>query len=133
MDAHQASDEGMISVAWLYKPFGSKLGILQLAEGQLYFILSDGTTVFDAPLADFEFLGWPSYGIAPDSQVKLRVGGKKHRVCFVAPNNAPEVTSDGEAAMFGATAAAINNARRAWATYDSGMKTGAVWHEQLDP
>src|SRR3954453_15001320 len=115
-------DEGLVCVAWLYKAFGSKLGILQLHDDQLSLTLSDGGTAFDASLDDVEVLGWPSYGLAPDSQVKLKVAGKKHRVCFVAPTNAPEMARDGEAFVFGASVAQTNQARRALGTYKAGQK-----------
>src|SRR3954447_16281396 len=125
--------QDMTSVAWLYKPFGSKIGVLRLTDGQLSLTLMDEKVVFDAPLDEVEVLGWPSYGIAPDSQVKLKAGGKKYRVSFVAPTNAKEVQSEGELAAHGATAAALGNARRVISTYPAGMKIGAIGHELLDP
>jgi hypothetical protein len=127
------SAQDMTSVAWLYKPFGSKIGFLRLTGGRLNLTLMDEKVVFDSALDDIEVLGWPSYGIAPNSQVKLKASGKKHRVCFVAPTNASEVQSEGELATRGAAAAALGNARRALSTYPAGMKIGSIWHELLDP
>ena len=124
------TEEGMASAAWLYKPLRSKLGILQLAHEQLYLVLSDGKKVFDAPLSEVEVLGWPSYKIAPNSQVKLKAGGKKHRVCFVAPQNAPEV-ANADDIVWGSQIATAIRANRARGTWPAGMKTGAKWHERL--
>jgi hypothetical protein len=125
--------QDMTSVAWLYKPLRSKIGFLRLTDGQLNLTLMDENVVFDAPLDQVEVLGWPSYGVAPNSQVKLKAGGKKYRVCFVAPSNANEVQSEGEHLTKGAAGAAMANARRALSTYPAGMKIGAIWHELLDP
>ena len=125
--------QDMTSAAWLYKPMGSKMGFLRLNDGRLTMTLLDEKVVFDAPLDQVEVLGWPSYGIAPDSQVKLKAGGKKHRVCFVAPTNAKEVHSDGELETIGPVATSLANARRALSTYPTGMKIGAIWHDLLDP
>jgi hypothetical protein len=125
--------QDMTSVAWLYKPFGSKIGFLRLTDGQLNLTLMDEKVVFDEALDDVEVLGWPSYGVAPNSQVKLKAGGKKHRVCFVAPSNANEVQSEGELETIGSAGAAMANARRALSTYPAGMKIGAIWHDLLDP
>jgi hypothetical protein len=67
---------GMLSPAWLYKAFGSKPGVLQLMDGRLSFTFEGGGVLFDEPLERVEVRGWPSYGVAPDSQVKLEVAGK---------------------------------------------------------
>jgi hypothetical protein len=125
--------QDMTSAAWLYKPMGSKMGFLRLTDGQLTLTLMDEKVVFDTPLEQVEVVGWPSYGVAPDSQVKLKADGKKYRVCFVAPSNAKEVQSDGELETIGSVGAAMANARRALSTYPAGMKIGAIWHELLDP
>ena len=123
--------EGMISPAWLWKPWGSKLGALRLADGRLSFTFTRGGVAFDAPLEQVEVLGWPSYGIAPNSQVKLRVAGKKHRVSFVAPTNAPEMMRAGDSAAFAAEG--LLRAARALRTYPAGMETGAAWRARLSP
>src|SRR2546429_2043644 len=126
-------DEGILSAAWLYKPLGTKFGVLVLADGRLSFVLERGKVVFDAPLDQVEVLGWPSYGIAPNSQVKLRVAGKKHRVCFVAPTNAPQTPQVGDLAAFGADVALLPRAPRAFRTYPAGMETGKAWRTLLGP
>jgi hypothetical protein len=126
-------DEGILSAAWLYKPFGSKFGVLVLADGRLSFILEGGKVVFEAPLDQVEVLGWPSYGIVPNSQVKLRVAGKKHRVSFIAPMNAPQTHQVGDLTAFGADVALLRRANRALRTYPAGMETGKAWRELLGP
>jgi hypothetical protein len=83
------------STAWRYRPLSSKIGVLQLSEGRLAFLEGD-ELVFDAPLDDVKVEGWPSYGVAPNSQVKLRVAGKKHRICFVMPANSKQAAQRGE-------------------------------------
>jgi hypothetical protein len=120
-------EEPIASVAWLYKPLGSKVGVLQLDEGRLSFVLKDGKVVFDAPVHEVEIHGWPSYGVAPNSQVKLRVAGKKHRVCFVAPSNSREVINPMDPTGMELAARTL----RALRTYPEGLKVGAVWHERL--
>src|SRR3954453_21575694 len=128
-----ATEEGMASAIWLYKAFGSKLGGMELTDGQLSLRLGDGKQIFDAPMDQVEVLGWPSYGIAPNSQVKLRVAGKKHRVCFVAPTNAPQTHQVGDLTAFGADVALLRRAKRALRTYPAGMETGKAWRTLLGP
>jgi hypothetical protein len=123
----------MVSPAWLWKPWGSKMGLLALAEGRLSFTLKRGQVAFDAPLEQVEVLGWPSYGVAPNSQVKLRVAGKKHRVSFVAPANAPETARTGDLTAFGGEGAMMLRSVRALRTYPAGMETGAAWRARLSP
>jgi hypothetical protein len=125
-----ANEEGTASAIWLYKAFGSKLGVMELTDGQLSLRLGDGKQIFDAPMDQVEVLGWPSYGIAPNSQVKLKVAGKKHRVCFVAPSNADE-TFVADDLVLPPQLAQLLRTRRALATYPAGQKVGATWHELL--
>jgi hypothetical protein len=127
------TDEAMASPAWLWKPWGSKLGVLALIEGRLSFRLPRGKVPFEAPLDEVEVLGWPSYGIAPNSQVKLRVGGKKHRVSFIAPVNSAEVVRIGDTTAFGGEGAMMARAVRAARTYPAGKETGAAWRARLSP
>jgi len=123
-------DQAMASAAWLYKAFGSKMGVLELADNQLSLRLTDGKAVFESALDEVEVLGWPSYGIAPNSQVKLRAGGKKYRVCFVAPTNASETFSASDGGLPPEFIQMLR-ARRAAATYPAGQKAGAAWHHLL--
>jgi ELWxxDGT repeat protein len=109
------------------RPDARELGVLQLAEGRLSFTLKDGTVPFDAPLGELEVLGWPSYGIAPNSQVKLRIEGKKHRVSFVAPVNSREVQDP----MDVSATQLPQQAARALRTYPPGMETGEAWRAVL--
>jgi hypothetical protein len=125
-----ATEEGMASAVWLYKAFGSKLGVMELVDGQLSLRLGDGKQIFESPVDQVEILGWPSYGIAPNSQVKLKAGGKKYRVCFVAPTNADE-TFSADDNFLPPQLAQLLRTRRALATYPAGQKVGATWHELL--
>jgi hypothetical protein len=74
-----AATDAQRSIAWHYGPLRSKIGILELADNRLAFAEGENGehVIFDAPLDEVEVEGWPSYGVAPNSQVKLRVAGKK--------------------------------------------------------
>ncbi len=118
------------SVAWLWRPLGTKSGELRLAEGRLMFVQTDGAEVFNAPLAEIQIDGWPSYGIAPDSQVKLRANGKKHRVSFIMPKNSKQAqpSSPGPGPAY----EHAERASKAIKTYPAGMKLGAAWRALLE-
>jgi len=118
------------SVAWLWRPLGTKLGELRLAERRLMFVRTDGTEVFNAPLAEIQIEGWPSYGIAPNSQVKLRVNGKKHRISFIMPENAKEARPSDPG--FDPVFERSERGLKAIKTYPAGMKLGAAWRALLD-
>jgi hypothetical protein len=127
-----APDEGARSIAWHYGPMRSKIGILELAEDRLAFAEGENgdNVVFDVPLADVKVEGWPSYGVAPNSQVKLRVAGKKHRICFVMPSNSKEAAPAGA----GEAVPGIRRAQRIAAsvqTYELGGQLGEQWRALL--
>jgi hypothetical protein len=124
--------EGARSIAWHYGPLRSKIGILELADNRLAFAEGeDGENViFDAPLDEVKVEGWPSYGVAPNSQVKLRVAGKKHRICFVMPSNSKEAAPAASAGEV----PAIRRAERIAAsakTYELGGQLGEQWRTLL--
>jgi hypothetical protein len=121
--------EGTRSIAWRYGPFRSKIGVLALVDEHLSFVEGDDV-VFDAPLSDVQVEGWPSYGVAPNSQVKLRVGGKKHRICFVMPSNSKEAAPpSGELEMPGERR--IERLARSAKTYKVGEELGGAWRKLL--
>ncbi len=128
-----AGEEGARSIAWHYGAMRSKIGILELADGRLAFAEGENgeQVVFDAPLADVKVEGWPSYGVAPNSQVKLRVAGKKHRICFVMPSNSKEAAPP---AGVGDAIPGIRRAERLAAsvkTYQLGGELGEQWRTLL--
>jgi hypothetical protein len=87
--------------------------------------------IFDAPLDEVEVEGWPSYGVAPNSQVKLRVAGKKHRICFVMPSNSREAAPPAD---LGDAIPQIRRAERIAAsveTYELGGQLGEQWRTLL--
>jgi hypothetical protein len=127
-----ASVEGARSIAWHYGPLRSKIGILELADNRLAFAEGENgeNVIFDAPLNEVEVEGWPSYGVAPNSQVKLRVAGKKHRICFVMPSNSKEAAPAGK----GESIPEIRRAQRIAAsvkTYELGGQLGEQWRMLL--
>ena len=124
-------EAGMRSVAWWWRPLGSKLGQLQLAEGQLTFAYPDGEVIFDTPVDQVKVEGWPSYGIAPNSQVKLRIGGKKYRVSFVMPTNSREAGPGLPTDWAVPGSSTLGRGLRAVRTYAAGEETGAKWRELL--
>jgi len=124
--------DNLASVAWLYKVWGSKVGVLQLDGGQLSLTLKDGRQVFGAPLDQVEVRRWGVLGMSPNSQVKLRIGGKTYRVCFVSPSNADENARLSDLA-FGVQGAMLSRSVRALGTYPDGLAAGAAWHQRLSP
>jgi hypothetical protein len=128
-----APTEGARSLAWRYGPLKSKIGILELADNRLAFAEGDDgeNVVFDAPLEEVEVEGWPSYGVAPNSQVKLRVAGKKHRICFVMPSNSKQAAPP---PGVGNAIPQIRRAERVAAsvsTYEVGGQLGEQWRALL--
>ncbi len=121
--------EGTRSIAWHYGPLRSKIGVLALVDDHLSFVEGDDV-VFDAPLSDVQVEGWPSYGVAPNSQVKLRIGGKKHRICFVMPSNSREAAPpSGELELPGERR--IERLTRSVRTYKVGEELGGEWRKLL--
>jgi hypothetical protein len=121
--------EGTRSIAWQYGPFRSKIGVLALVDDRLSFVEGDDV-VFDTPLSEVQVEGWPSYGVAPNSQVKLRVGGKKRRICFVMPSNSKEAAPpSGELVMPGERR--IERLARSAKTYKIGEELGGEWRKLL--
>jgi hypothetical protein len=91
---------------------------------------SRATTLCSMRRSAMQVEGWPSYGVAPNSQVKLRVGGKKHRICFVMPSNSKEAAPpSGELEMPGERR--IERLARSVKTYKVGGELGGEWRKLL--
>lgn len=120
--------------AWIYGTWTSHPGALELRDGRLSFIPAeeDGHG-FCVELAELENVNFPSW--ARDTNLKLKIAGKKYRITFIQPRNAAPVGAHladvvgmdlaGEYVGAAATANALS-------TYPAGFKSGKAWSALLE-
>jgi hypothetical protein len=124
-------DQELRTAVWLLIGMtGSTPGVLELAGGQIAFTTAEGR-VFQSPLADIS-VKYPWYYFG--GGCKITIGDKTHRISFVRPNNAMDL-SDGMLAGQGDTgvggALALLTAGQKFSDVGKGRKAGKIWKAAL--
>jgi hypothetical protein len=120
------------TVAWMYDPVRSEPGMLELRQGELAFVSSDGTDVFRASSSEVtaSFPRW-----ARHLNFTLRVRGRKFRVCLARPTNAADAQIN-RADQIGVLAALASGGVTSvgspqFETWPEGARNGRAWKAAL--
>lgn len=124
-------DQQLRTAVWLLIGMsGSTPGMLELSGGQIAFTTEEGRA-FQAPLADIS-VKYPWYYFG--GGCKITIADKTHRISFVRPNNAVDL-SDGMLAGQSETgvggAIALLTAGEKLRDIGKGRKAGKIWKEAL--
>lgn len=124
-------DQELCTPVWLLVGMtGSTPGVLELAGGKIAFTADEGR-VFEAPLADIS-VKYPWYYFG--GGCKIAIGATTHRISFVRPNGASDVSGSLLAQIEGegvGGALALLTAGQKLQDIGKGRKAGKAWKAAL--